>query len=149
MIDSWANTVTFYTSFSANIEVTGTGVIISAPTVIPSFTDTGITITTIIVNSSTGLVTISGQYTDIIPINYTWRDNNFILHSGITPPKIGSYIKFVKIGSPSILSSSCYYTINSVFSESTGTDIFTSDIVVNSFDTVKNVLNGLLAGTKA
>ena len=145
MIAPTENTTNYYDTFSVDIQVSSTGSsIISAPVVTASFIDPGVVIT----SSISGLVNISGMYKTLIPIGYTWRDNSFTVKSAITPPKVGEYLKFTKIDSPTILAKDCIYTITTELESGTMTNTYTDHVIVDSFTKVADILTGLLAGVK-
>ena len=107
------------------------------PTVVASFEDPGVTVTT-----SPGTVTLSGQYDAIIPTTWYWKDLNDQLKSGPSAPLVGTYEKIVQVDSPPNLTETCYYTITS----SAGVDIFEHIVTLVSYDVIKEALNTALAG---
>lgn len=143
MLSIYTSTQTLFVTFTEVISVlaavgTDTSVpVADVPTVVPSFADPGISITT-----STAEVTISGSYQTIIPITWYWKDLNDQLQSGNSVPPVGSYEKIVQVDSPSSLSTTCSYTIIS----SSGVDTFIHEVTLGSYSTIKTALDFALAG---
>ena len=113
-----------------------TNPIIDVPTVTVDIADPGIRIT-----PGAGFVTISGSYTSIIPIKWTWKDKKDVLKTALVAPAIGTYAKIVEAESPSFQTRTATYTITS----SAGVDTF-SHVVVNNYDKVAIELQKRLAG---
>ena len=102
------------------------------PTVIRSFTDPGVTVTT-----GPGTVTIAGKYTSILPIMWKWIDLTGAEKSGVAPPEEGTYSKIFQMDAPPSLSEYCVYII--------GGDMFVHTVTLVTYDTLKNKLLDLLA----
>ena len=122
MLTPASGTVTFGEQFSITITVTSESSTVDpvtgettttstpsneVPTVTASFSDPGVTITT-----EPGSVTISGKYTTIIPISWTYLDHNMQPVTVPTAPATGIYEKITKVDSPPALTATCTYTIS-------------------------------------
>jgi hypothetical protein len=125
--------VSFLTNFSVILALdTGT----TATSVVADFVDPGVTITR---NDDT--VTIAGAYNSIIPVTWSWIDNDRNQQTGKTAPAVGSYEKIVSVESPSFLSKVCTYTIND-------SDTFAHTVSISSYDIIKNQLATALSGAR-
>lgn len=142
MISVSASTVNFNNQFSIEITVytvdavTGAQVpVTEIPQVNASFVDTSV-----VVETSIATVTISGKYTDIFTINWTWLDQNKILQVTTTPPAIGEFYKIIQVDSPNSVSEDCIYTITT----SQTSDTFTHTVSLPDYSAIGNLLNSLL-----
>lgn len=131
--------VEFQNTFTTVIVVTaGTDTAVtSISTVTASYYDPGVTIS---INSNS--VTLSGAYQSIIPITWYWKDLKDQLQSGPTVPAAGTYEKIVQVDSPATLSTNCLYTVVS----DAGSDTFTHEVSLISYDKIKTALTSALAG---
>lgn len=147
MLTPASGSVTFNEPFSVTITVTTeesttdpttgettTGSIPSTeiPTVTASFTDPGVTIT-----KGPGTVTISGKYTSIIPINWTYLNTSGQTVTSTVAPAVGTFFKITKVDSPPMLTATCTYTI--------GSEPFVHTVSLGSYSTIANQLKSLLA----
>lgn len=147
MLTPTSGTVTFNEQFSVTITVstesssvdpvTGETTTTSSPsttipTVTASYTDPGVTITT-----AAGSVTISGKYTSILPISWTYLNNNMSPVTSAVAPAAGTYKKITKVDSPPVLTTTCTYTISG--------EAFVHTVTLGSYSTIANQLKGLLA----
>lgn len=142
MIAPTTDTVQFLTDFSVTVNVVSTEtstVSQSVPVVTADFTDPGVSIST-----SPGSVTISGRYESIIPISWSWLDNNRTPQSDKTAPEIGTYEKIVKVDSPPFLTKTCNYTI---LVDGTP-EVFSQIVQLSSYDVIKNQLATALEGAR-
>lgn len=143
MITPSSGTVTFGEQFSVTISITtesteegGTPVPgTTIPDVTASFNDPGVTIL-----AEEGQVTISGKYTSIIPIPWTYIDLTGNVVTSTSPPDVGKYEKITGVESPSSLTATCTYTIDS--------DSFVHTVTLGSYSSIANTLQTLLAGAK-
>jgi hypothetical protein len=142
MLDITEATVDFTTPFTQTITVlvtvidplTGeetTAPSTDLPTVTPSFSDPGVTVTT-----SPGTVVISGSYITILPTSWTWLDTFGILVTDPEPPELGTYRTITKVDSPSSRTAICTYAING--------DSFAHTVVLPSYTPIANKLKSLL-----
>ncbi len=142
-----SGTVTFGEQFSVTIQVvtesstvdpetgltsTTTSPTTEIPTVTASYTDPGVTIT-----PAPGQVTISGKYTSILPISWTYLNNSKQSVTSPTAPAAGSYLKITQVDSPPKLTEVCTYTIAG--------EPFAHTVTLGSYTTIANQLKGLLA----
>jgi hypothetical protein len=133
MITPSSGSVSFLTNFSVILTLdTGT----TATSITADFVDPGVTTAL-----GTSTITISGVYNAIIPITWTWIDNNRTTQTGKTAPAVGTYEKISSVASPSFLSKVCTYTIN-------GTFTFAHTVSLGSYDVIKNQLTTALAGAR-
>jgi len=133
MVTPATGSVSFLTNFSVTLTLdTGT----TATSVSASFVDPGVTVA---INTDT--VVLSGAYNSIIPITWTWIDNNRTTQTGKTAPAAGTYEKITSVASPPSLTAVCTYTIN-------GTDTFAHTVSLSSYDIIKNQLTTALAGAR-
>ena len=109
--------------------------ITTTPVVNRSFKDPGVTVT-----ARSGSVTISGSYREIIPIKWTYLDNDGNQQTSLTPPAQGTYTKVVKVDSPPMMNVDCVYVIND--------EPFVHTVVLGSYSTVATMLVTLLEGAK-
>lgn len=143
MLTPTTETVIFQNTFTTVITITeqvGTDTqvaVVGTPTVVASFTDSGVTVIT-----SSGSVTITGAYQEIIPITWYWKDLNDQLQTGKKVPPAGTYEKIIQVDSPPSLTEDCIYTITS----SAGSDQFTHVVSLGSYSKIKEALNTALAG---
>ena len=149
MLSITAATVQFYNTFTLEILVSSesvdpsTGDPVSTPstdvpTVTADYIDSGVMIET-----STGTVTITGKYTSIIPITWHWLDLDYQPQSASVAPEAGTYSKITKVDSPPFLSKDCTYTIDSLV----GSDTFVHTVTLSSYSTIGTALRSLVAGT--
>ena len=141
VLSTTAETVGFYTTFTQTISVmtdsidpeTGGGILIPspAPVVAISYVDPGVNVTT-----STGLVTISGLYKNIIVTSWTYNDltNNPVTID--TVPDLGTFKMITKVDSPANLKELCVYTIDGV--------AFTHTVDLGSYSGIATTLISLL-----
>lgn len=149
MLSTSTETVIFQNTFTTVLTVsagTDTGIgIVGVPTVVASFTDSGVTVIT-----SSGSVTITGAYQEIIPITWYWKDLNDQLQTGTKVPPVGTYEKIVQVDSPPSLTEDCVYTITSELTSGTVTstiiDVFTHTVTLESYSKIKTALLNALAG---
>ena len=142
-----SGTVTFGDQFSVTIQVvtetstvdpetgqssTTTSPTTEIPTVTASYTDAGVTIT-----PAPGQVTISGRYTSIIPITWTYLNNSKQTVTSPTAPATGSFYKITQVDSPPKLTETCTYTIAG--------EPFVHTVTLGSYTTIANQLKNLLA----
>jgi hypothetical protein len=124
------DTVDFLTTFNRTYTLdTGT----TATTVLATFTDSGITA----VVSGTNLV-LSGKYQSIIPVTWTYIDNNRATQTSSVIPTVGTYEKITKVDPPAIQNKTVTYDV--------GGDSLVITVRLSSYDTVKNQLSTALAG---
>ena len=141
VLSTTAETVGFYTTFTQTISVMTDGIDpeTGEPTLIPSpapvvaisYVDPGVNVTT-----STGLVTISGLYKNIIVTSWTYNDltNNPVTID--TVPELGTFKMITKVDSPANLKELCLYTIDGV--------AFTHTVDLGSYSGIATTLISLL-----
>lgn len=142
-----SGTVTFGENFTVTIQVvtesstvdpetgqstTTTSPTTEIPTVTASYNDPGVTIT-----PAPGQVTISGRYTSIIPITWTYLNNSKQTVTSPTAPAIGTFYKITQVDSPPNLTETCTYTISG--------EAFVHTVTLGSYSTIGNQLKNLLA----
>jgi hypothetical protein len=125
--------ITFLTPFGSKTYALDTGT--TATTVLASFTDSGVTA----VVSGTNLV-LSGTYQSIIPVTWTYIDNNRATKTSSTIPTTGTYEKITKVDPPGLQTKTVTYTV--------GSDSLVVSVKLTTFDTVKNQLSTALAGAR-
>jgi hypothetical protein len=103
------------------------------PEVTASFTDSGVTVT-----PAAGKVTISGKYTSIFEIPWTYINLQGAVVTSITAPEAGTYKKITSVQSPSVFTKTCTYTIAG--------ESFVHTVTLGSYTTIANKLKSLLAG---
>jgi hypothetical protein len=104
--------------------------------VVASFEDPGV-----VVSIGTDTVTLSGKYTSILPVQWSWKDLNDELQSGDTAPPAGSYLKIVQLDTPPTLTENCLYTITS----DAGAEVFTHVVTLGSYDALASELQTTLS----
>lgn len=145
MISTSSNTVNFNTQFSIEITVytvdVNTGMQIpvnEVPQVVSSFFDPSI-----VIETSTSTVVISGKYTSIFTTNWTWLDSNKNTHVTSAPPSVGEFYKIVQVDSPNSISEDCIYTITT----SVTNDALTQTVLLPDYSAIGTMLNSLLTET--
>lgn len=131
------NTFTEVISVVVAVGTDTTTPVADIPSVVPSFVDPGVTVST-----AEGQVTISGAYQSIIPITWYWKDLNDQLQTGTEVPAAGTYEKIVQVDSPTSLTTVCNYTITS----SAGVDVFPHTVSLGGYNTIKDALITALQG---
>jgi len=131
ILGTTAATVGFNTVFTQSITVTTDGIPDPSPTVTRSYVDPGVNVIT-----ATGLVTISGLYTNIIVTSWTYNDlsNNSVTITSV--PAAGTFKMITKVDSPAKLKELCVYTINGV--------TFTHTVDLGSYSGIATSLTSLL-----
>lgn len=140
-------TIDFNTSFTQTIQLlveTGTdpdtGLPITSPlnevpTVTANPTDSGIKII-----PGNGTITISGAYTSVVPITWTWLDLNYNSKTAKVAPAFGTYKKIVEVVPPPL---NTYYATYSITS-SAGVDTFTVGVKFLDYSIAAQILQSLL-----
>jgi hypothetical protein len=105
------------------------------PKVTADITDSGIKII-----PGNGTITISGAYTSIVPITWTWLDLSYNSKTAKKAPDFGTYKKIVEAVPPPLGTYYATYTITS----SAGVDTFTMGVVFNDYTIAANILQSLL-----
>lgn len=139
MLTPNSGTVVFGEQFSVTIAITTESSDPEAPaeppttipTVTASFKDPGVTVT-----PSIGQVVISGKYTAIIPVGWTYLDKAGNQKTSDLTPALGSFSKIVKVDSPTSLTATCTYTIDG--------EVFTHTVDLVSFTKISTALKDLL-----
>ena len=143
MLSSTTGSVTFATQFTQEITVfseevdsiTGETVQVpstTVPVVTASFTDPGVTITPEI-----GKVTISGMYREIIVTNWQYISTSGAIITSPSVPTIGTFKKILKVDSPTRMSETCTYSINS--------ENYVHTVTLSSYTEIADALKSLLA----
>jgi hypothetical protein len=122
--------IDFLTTFNRTYTLdTGT----TATSILASFTDSGIT--AIVTGSN---LVLSGTYQSVIPVTWTYIDNNRSTQTSSTIPTVGTYEKITKVAPPGLQTKTVTYDV--------GGDTLVMTIKLTTFDTVKNQLSTALAG---
>lgn len=122
--------IDFLTTFNRTYTLdTGT----TATSILASFTDSGIT--AIVTGSN---LVLSGTYQSVIPVTWTYIDNNRSTQTSSTIPAVGTYEKITKVAPPGLQTKTVTYDV--------GGDTLVMTIKLTTFDTVKNQLSTALAG---
>lgn len=122
--------VDFLTPFS-RIYTLDTGT--TATSVLATFTDSGVTALV----SGTDLI-LSGAYQSIIPVTWTYIDNDRATQTSAVIPTAGTYEKITKVDPPGLQTKTVTYNV--------GSDSLVITVRLTTFDTVKNQLSAALSG---
>lgn len=105
------------------------------PTVTADTIDSGVKII-----PGNGTITISGAYTSIVPITWTWLDLSYNSKTAKVAPAFGTYKKIVEVVPPPLKT---YYATYSITS-SAGVDTLTIGVVFDDYAKAAQILQSLL-----